>query len=400
MGLEQASAESHTAHAGVLKGVDRHVECFLVSGIALVCHPGEAATPSCHPAGSCRRVCKVAVMLATAGRFYSLKGLASVFFKPNNRGHQTVHRSRRAGVHPDNPAMLSHKQATGVGLIAIVLWSSVVGLIRSVSMGLGATGGAAMIYTLGALLLVLTAGFTRLRTIPRAYLGWGSLLFVAYEWCLSLSIGYANTAQQAIEVGMVNYLWPTFTLLAAIAFNGQRANGLIVPGVLIALAGICQVLAGERGLDLAGMLANIRSNPLSYGLAFLGAVLWAAYCTVTARMARGQNGITLFVALTALTLWAKYFIVGGEPMHWSLSTGIHLAFAAAMGLGYGAWNVGILHGNVTLLAGASYFTPVFSAALAAALLQVPLTPAFWLGTGMVCGEAVLCWLATRGQRRD
>lgn len=255
-----------------------------------------------------------------------------------------------------------------------------------------------MIYTLGAALLALTAGLTPIRTIPRAYLGWGSLLFVAYELCLSLSIGYAHTAQQAIEVGMVNYLWPTFTLLAAIAFNGQRANALIVPGVLVALAGVCQVLAGEQGLDVAGMLANLRSNPLSYGLAFLGAVLWAAYCTVTARMARGQNAITLFVALTALTLWAKYGLVGGEPMHWSPATALHLAFAAvAMGLGYGAWNVGILHGNVTVLAGASYFTPVFSAALAAALLNVPLTPAFWFGTAMVCGGAVLCWLATRGQ---
>ena len=292
----------------------------------------------------------------------------------------------------------SARNATLIGLIAIVLWSSVVGLIRSVSMGLGATGGAAMIYTLGALLLALPAGFTPLRSIPRAYLVWGSLLFVAYEWCLSLSIGYANTAQQAIEVGMVNYLWPTFTLLCAIAFNGQRANALIVPGVLVALAGICQVLAGERGLDLAGMLANVQSNPMSYGLAFLGALLWAAYCTVTARMAQGKNAITLFVTLTALTLWCKYALAGGEPMHWSLGTGIHLAFAAAaMGLGYGAWNVGILHGNVTVLAGASYFTPVFSAALAAVLLQVPLTPAFWLGTGMVCGGAVLCWLATRAK---
>ncbi|RUP32855.1 MAG: drug/metabolite DMT transporter permease [Curvibacter sp.] len=295
---------------------------------------------------------------------------------------------------------ISPRNATLVGLIAIVLWSSVVGLIRSVSNGLGATGGAAMIYTLGAGLLALTAGPTPIRTIPRAYLGWGSLLFVAYELCLSLSIGYANTAQQAIEVGMVNYLWPTFTLLSAIAFNGQRANALIVPGVLIALAGICQVLAGDQGLDLAGMLDNLRSNPLSYGLAFLGALLWAAYCTVTARMARGQNAITLFVTLTALTLWAKYALVGGESMHWSAATALHLAFAAvAMGLGYGAWNVGILHGNVTVLAGASYFTPVFSAALAAALLRVPLTPAFWLGTAMVCGGAVLCWLATRSGTR-
>ena len=130
------------------------------------------------------------------------------------------------------------KTATLIGLAAIVLWSSLVGLIRSVSEGLGATGGAAMIYTAASLLLLFTVGFTPLRAMPRKYLYWGSALFVSYELCLALSIGYAHTGQQAIEVGMVNYLWPTFTMLAAIAFNGQRANWLVLPGLLTSLAGI------------------------------------------------------------------------------------------------------------------------------------------------------------------
>ncbi|MET1114902.1 MAG: aromatic amino acid DMT transporter YddG [Comamonas sp.] len=292
--------------------------------------------------------------------------------------------------------MLSRKNATLSGLVAIILWSSIIGLIRGVSEALGATGGAAMVYTVATALLLATAGWPRLREMPRAYLAWGSLLFVSYELCLALSIGYADSGQQAIEVGMVNYLWPTFTLLAAVAFNGQHANALVVPGALISIAGICQVLGGEPGLDLPGMLRNVQSNPLSYGLALAGALLWAAYCTLTARMARGKNAITLFFLLTAAALWLKYLAQGGGAMHWDLPTGIQLALAgAAMGVGYAAWNIGILHGNVTLLAGASYFTPVLSAALAAALLRVPLSPAFWLGAGMVCAGAVLCWLATR-----
>ncbi|MOA43049.1 Aromatic amino acid exporter YddG [compost metagenome] len=69
-----------------------------------------------------------------------------------------------------------------------------------------------------------------------------------------------------------------------------------------------------------------------------------------------------------------------------------------MGFGYAAWNVGILHGNVTILAGASYFIPVFSAALAAMLLRTPLPLSFWQGASMVCAGSILCWLATRGQR--
>ncbi len=78
-----------------------------------------------------------------------------------------------------------------------------------------------------------------------------------------------------------------------------------------------------------------------------------------------------------------------------------LALAAgAMGFGYAAWNVGIARGNVTLLAGASYFIPIFSALLAALVLRTALPLAFWQGTLMVCAGSMLCWLATRGRLAD
>ncbi|WP_160082127.1 aromatic amino acid DMT transporter YddG [Pseudomonas sp. 8AS] len=296
--------------------------------------------------------------------------------------------------------MKNQRKATFIGLIAIVLWSSIVGLIRGVSESLGATGGAAMIYSVAAVLLLFTVGLPKVREFPRRYLFWGSLLFVAYELCLALSIGYANSSRQAIEVGMVNYLWPAFTIMAAILFNRLQTSLLIVPGFLIAILGICWVLGGEQGLDLHGMAANIQDNPLSYGLAFTGALIWAAYCTVTARLAAGKNGVTLFFMLTALALWAKYLAGGGGAMDFSYQAIVYLVLAAsAMGFGYAAWNVGILHGNVTILAGASYFIPVLSAALAAMLLSTPLALSFWQGAAMVCVGSILCWLATRAQPR-
>lgn len=294
--------------------------------------------------------------------------------------------------------MTRHK-ATLIGLIAIVLWSAIVGLIRSVSESFGAVGGAALIYALASVFLFFSIGMPRLREFPRQYLVWGSVLFVAYEVCLSLSIGYADNGRQAIEVGMVNYLWPTFTLVAAILFNGQKTNFWIVPGFALSMLGICWVLGGDQGLDVSGMLRNVQSNPLSYGLAFAGAVIWAAYCVVTARVAAGKNGVTLFFMLVACVLWVQYFVSGGGAMHVGIGPLIHLILAAgAMGFGYAAWNVGILHGNVTLLAGASYFIPVFSAALAAAMLRTPLSLAFWQGAAMVCAGSILCWIATRDSR--
>jgi drug/metabolite transporter (DMT)-like permease len=295
--------------------------------------------------------------------------------------------------------MNNANKATLVGLVAVLLWSSIVGLIRGVSEHLGPTGGAAMMYSVASLLLLLSGGHVRLGDFPRRYLAWGSLLFVAYELCLALSIGHAHSARQAIEVGMVNYLWPTFTIVAAILFNRQRASLLIVPGFLLSIAGICRVLGGEQGFDVAGMLVNVRDNPLSYGLAFAGALIWAAYCTVTARIADGKNGVTLFFILVSVALWTKYLLEGGGPMHFTGEAIAWLVLAAgAMGFGYGAWNVGILHGNVTVLAGAAYFIPVLSAALSSLMLRTPLSWAFWQGAAMVCGGAILCWLATRARR--
>lgn len=79
----------------------------------------------------------------------------------------------------------------------------------------------------------------------------------------------------------------------------------------------------------------------------------------------------------ALALWVKYGLEGGGPMDFTAAAIVYLVLAAgAMGFGYAAWNVGILHGNVTILAGASYFIPVLSSALSVWLLGASLSWAF------------------------
>lgn len=292
--------------------------------------------------------------------------------------------------------MLQSK-ATLTGLLAILLWSTIVGLIKSVSEGFGPVMGAALIYSGSALLLLITVGFPDLRRFPRRYVIIGSLLFVSYELCLSLSLGFTHSGHQAIEVGMVNYLWPAMTIVLTVLVNRQKTSLLILPGVLLAVAGICRVLSGDQGFSLDEMIHNVMENPLSYGLALSGAMIWAVYCVVTKNIAKGSNGITLFFILTALTLWLKTLFSPQPPVMFSLQACISLALAAmAMGLGYAAWNVGILHGNVTLLAAASYFIPILSSLLAAFILHSSLTFSFWQGTAMVCLGSLLCWWSTRG----
>ncbi|HBH69470.1 MAG TPA: EamA family transporter, partial [Erwinia persicina] len=162
------------------------------------------------------------------------------------------------------------------------------------------------------------------------------------------------------------------------------------------VAGIGRVLAGDSAFSLLEIGHNIASNPLSYGLAFSGAVIWSVYCVVTRQIARGSNGITLFFILTALALWLKFFAGPQPEMIFTVRVVVSLGLAAmAMGFGYAAWNTGILHGNVTILAAASYFIPVISAVLAAGLLNASLSVNFWQGAGMVSLGSLLCWWSTR-----
>jgi hypothetical protein len=49
------------------------------------------------------------------------------------------------------------------GILAILLWSTIVGLIRNVSEGVGAVAGAALIYTAGSVFLFLLLGSPKLR---------------------------------------------------------------------------------------------------------------------------------------------------------------------------------------------------------------------------------------------
>ncbi|WP_085604609.1 MULTISPECIES: aromatic amino acid DMT transporter YddG [unclassified Pseudomonas] len=287
------------------------------------------------------------------------------------------------------------RAATACGLLAIVLWSTAAGLIRGVSEHFGPLGGAAMIYTLGAILLVMFLGRPRLRSTSTLYLLLGSGLFVAYEVCLSLALGFASDRQQAIELGVVNYLWPCLTVVLAIFMNGQKTRWFIVPGSALALFGILWVVSGQ-GLSLPGIIANVNSNPLSYSLALACAITFALYCNVTRRYANGQSLVMLFFVLTAIVLWVKWGFSSERISAFTLGNSLELiATGIAMAGGYALWNIGILRGNLTLLATASYGAPVLSSAFAALWLGGSLQMQFWQGAVLVTVGSLICWQATR-----
>lgn len=296
---------------------------------------------------------------------------------------------------------MTSRQGTALGLVAILFWSSIVGLLRLVSEDFGPVAGAALVYTLGAVLQIGLCGWPQIHLMPKRYLIIGSLLFVTYELCLSLSIGLAHNRMQAIEVGMVNYLWPGLTVAAAVLLGIQRFKVGLLVGLCVSFVGISWVLSGQGDWSLEQMVSRVGEAPTSYVMAFCGALIWAIYCNLTTLMARGHNGIVIFFSLTAMTLWGQYALSDAAALSfasfsWSSISTLLMA-ALAMGGGYAAWNLGILHGNMTLLSTLSYFVPVFSAVLAAWQLSTKLGYAFWAGAGLVVLGSLMCWWVTRAQ---
>ncbi|MEQ9911946.1 aromatic amino acid DMT transporter YddG [Pectobacterium polaris] len=291
---------------------------------------------------------------------------------------------------------MTPQRATLTGLLAIVLWSTSVGLIRSLTEALGPIGGAAMIYSTSTLCLLAFYGLPRIKTLPRIYLFAGGAMFVCYEIFLSLSIGLASSRMQAIEIGMINYLWPSLTVFFSLFINQQKSRFLLWPGLALSLGGIVWIMKGESDWTPALLWNNILANPQAYSLAFSAALTWALYCNITKRYGQGKSGVSLFFFVSSLVLWIQYAFSAEGAISLTLPSSLQLLFmGTSTALAYSVWNIGIQHGNLTLLATASYFTPVLSTLLAALWLNITPAISFWQGVAMVTVGSLLCWYATR-----
>ena len=285
---------------------------------------------------------------------------------------------------------------TVIGLLAIVLWGFMAGLVRLVSESFGVTLGSALIYTVGGILLLVVRKPTPIRRAPRKYLIICGIMFVAYEASISLSIGLASTAAQSVEVSLVNYLWPTLLVLMTAAVSHKRgAVWKALPGAIVATIGVAMAVGGES-LNVNEALRNISSNPLPYALAFAGAFIWAIYATVTPKMSDGYDGTTIFFCCVAVVLWLIHFTSGEGLPATAPGIGGYVALAAcaaSIAGGYACWGYGMLHGSMETLAIGSYATPLFSTASSTVLLGVALGASFWIGVALVVGGTLVnVWL--------
>lgn len=291
---------------------------------------------------------------------------------------------------------LSTNQATLVGCISPIFWGLSVSLVRTLSETLGVGKGLAINYIIAFFFVYLLFGIPNLRKMPLKYYICGLGCALGTSITFAFSLAWATDGTQTMEVGMINYLWPTLTILFAILFNGQKAKWWVCIGMLFAIYGIFIVLSGNLAVDFAEIWHRVQSNPASYILALFAAIFWAAYSNFTRAWARGQNPTTLIFGMDMIFFTTVWFLGAGDSHPWNLK-GVLFAVGSAliMGSAYGMWTFGVQKGRIEIMSIMSYFTPVLSCLFASFLIGAKLSHEFWVGVSIVVLGSFICWAATR-----
>ncbi len=286
------------------------------------------------------------------------------------------------------------------GLVAILLWSTTVAVIRSLTEQVGPLTAAASIYLFGGFissspLLYSRNRATTLHGLPLRYLVGCGTLFVLYMLAIYLAIGLAGDRHQVLEIGLVNYLWPAFTLWFSLLLLRKRARPLFVPGTILALLGAFLVLTQGTSISWTSLEKNVASNPLAYFLAFFAAVSWGLYSTLARRWAGPKTGsaVSLFMLATGVLLLFLR-LLRPEQTLWSMRA---LAEVLFMGLAtivaYVFWDIAMRKGDVVLVAACSYFIPLLSTLVSCLYLGISAGVRLWFGCGFIIVGSLISWVS-------
>lgn len=285
---------------------------------------------------------------------------------------------------------MTRKAATGVGFVAVILWSllaSLVALTRAVPPFQLAAMAFAVAGIIGLVYLVVSGEGLRvlLKVPPAAWaLGVGGLF--GYHFLYFVALRRAP----ALEANLLNYLWPLLiVLLSAVLPTPARGQGLRwwhVAGALLGLAGTVLIITAHGD-------AAFRTNAWRGYVAAVGAALvWSHYSVLSLRFAHvPSSAVTGFCIVTAVASAACHLAF--EITFWPHGA-LEWAAVVAMGLGpvglaFYVWDYGVKHGDIRVLGGAAYLTPLLSTLLLVTLGLGEATPALWAACALITGGAVL-----------
>ncbi len=290
------------------------------------------------------------------------------------------------------------RRATVIGGVAILLWSTLA-LLTTLSGSIPPFQLVAMSFVL-AFLVGTAAAVARGRSVvaplrqpwPVWLLGVGGLF--GYHFFYFLAFRLAPEA--AVEVNLLNYLWPLLIVLFSALLPGERLRRGHVLGGLLGLAGTALLVTGKgRGLSIeaaylpgylsAAACAVVWSgySVLSRRFGYVPTEAVGGFCLATAVLAALCHVVFEATVLPGATEWLAVLLLGIGPV----------------GAAFFVWDHGVKRGDIRALGALSYATPLLSTFLLILFDRAEAGWIVWAACALIVGGAVLAsWDVLRGRR--
>ena len=204
----------------------------------------------------------------------------------------------------------------------------------------------------------------------------------------------------AVEVNLVNYLWPLFiVVLSPLYLPGVSLRKLHIAAAVTGFAGAAIAILGARegvGASAAAVSASPATNQIvGYLLALGSALIWANYSLQTKRSDMSGTGFpTAAIGLFGLISGALSLVC-----HFTLELPVSLntqdwLLLALMGLGplgaaFFLWDKALKLGDARQIGILSYLTPLASTVLLMTVTGRALSWSIALAAAMIVGAAVV-----------
>ncbi|MHC1771762.1 MAG: EamA family transporter [Flexilinea sp.] len=273
------------------------------------------------------------------------------------------------------------RKYTFLGILAVLLWGSNMGVTRILSENIGGfvTCGIEMT-SAGCLLLSLK--YLRNKTIrpmlelPRNYLIICGFLFVFSNLCLYFAINLCKVRSQVLIVSAMNYLWPVLSVILSIPVLHKKFKPLVFTiGILITVVATFGISFSIEKTNAAEAI-----NASSYAailLAFLGALFWAGYTVLVSRFLSHEEKSESALPFFMLETGAISLVIGllvGERLLLTKVVVFPLLYTIIFPclLAYLFWDLAIQKGNVMIVSFFSLFSIALSILSSTVILHIPL----------------------------
>ncbi|WP_171124395.1 MULTISPECIES: DMT family transporter [unclassified Ruegeria] len=251
---------------------------------------------------------------------------------------------------------MTRTRATGIGFIAVLLWSLLalftVGsaptpplLLNAICFSIGGT--------LGLMWTWANGGLSQLRNVRWTTYLFGTIGLFGYHALYFSALRMAPAA----EAGLIAYLWPLLIVLFSGLLPGENLRLGHLFGACLGFAGAAVIIAG-------GGSAGFQSDHLpGYALALLCALTWSGYSVLSRRLGdTPTSSVAVFCVATAIASALLHLAV--EETVWP-DTATSWVSVLALGLGpvglaFYVWDIGVKQGDIQILGTASYAAPLLS----------------------------------------